>query len=209
MLECVYNSSNKRKGPWDSGTVPRADGKPLDSPCTSILQGVEGKTLEEMGYQNAQAVYDISRTGRLAKKRGENLTVYAMAQLVLGYMAINTYDWDRARNQPPEKLRKANAPCRYYTLGWRAIADAYGMILLTPEQAMSENADKEIEKRENTIRKNISNAWLFLQERGVIKKLEPASLGKNAGFLLLLGDDEENLAVERWARQCLNLPMVW
>ena len=33
--------------------------------------------------------------------------------------------------------------------------------------------------------------------------------GKNAGFLLLLGDDEENLAVERWARQCLNLPMVW
>ena len=23
------------------------------------------------------------------------------------------------------------------------------------------------------------------------------------------GDDEENLAVERWARQCLNLPMVW
>lgn len=170
---------------------------------------MEGKTLEEMGYQNAQAVYDISRTGRLAKKRGENLTVYAMAQLVLGYMAINTYDWDRERNQPPEKLRKVNAPCRYYTLGWRAIADAYGMILLTPEQAMSDNADEEMEKRENTIRKNISNAWVFLQERGVIKKLEPASLGKNAGFLLMLGDDKENLAVERWARQCLNLPTIW
>ena len=165
--------------------------------------------MEEMGYQNAQAVYDISRTGRLAKKRGENLTVYAMAQLVLDYMAINTYDWDRACNQPPEKLRKINAPCRYYTKGWRAIADAYGMILLTPEQAMSENADEEMEKRENTIRKNISNAWLFLQERGVIKKLEPASLGKNAGFLLLLGDDKENRAVERWARQCLGLPMIW
>ena len=68
---------------------------------------------------------------------------------------------------------------------------------------------KEMKKRENTVKTNISNAWLFLQERGVIKKLEPASLGKNAGFLLLLGDDEENLAVERWARQCLNLPMVW
>lgn len=74
---------------------------------------------------------------------------------------------------------------------------------------MGENADKEMKKRENTVKTNISNAWLFLQERGVIKKLEPASLGKNAGFLLLLGDDEENLAVERWARQCLNLPMVW
>jgi len=83
------------------------------------------------------------------------------------------------------------------------------MILLTPEQSMGENADKEMKKRENTVKTNISNAWLFLQERGVIKKLEPASLGKNAGFLLLLGDDEENLAVERWARQCLNLPMIW
>ena len=81
------------------------------------------------------------------------------------------------------------------------------MMLLTPEQAMSEDADKEMAKRENTIRKNISNAWLFLQERGVIKKLEPASLGKNAGFLLLIGDDEENRAVEWWARQCLGLPM--
>ena len=74
---------------------------------------------------------------------------------------------------------------------------------------MGENADKEMKKRENTVKTNISNAWLFLQERGVIKKLEPASLGKNAGFLLLLGDDEENLAVERWARQCLGLPMIW
>lgn len=74
---------------------------------------------------------------------------------------------------------------------------------------MSENADNEMKKRENTVKTNISNAWLFLQERGVIKKLEPASLGKNAGFLLLLGDDEENRAVERWARQCLGLPMIW
>lgn len=37
--------------------------------------------------------------------------------------------------------------------------------------------------------------------------VSPASLGKNAGFLLLIGDDEENRAVERWARQCLGLPM--
>ena len=72
---------------------------------------------------------------------------------------------------------------------------------------MSADADKIMRKREETAKTNISNAWLFLQERGVIKKLEPASLGKNAGFLLLLGDDEENRAVERWARQCLGLPM--
>ena len=61
-----------------------------------------------------------------------------------------TYDWDRERNQPPEKLRKVNAPCRYYTLGWRAIADAYGMILLTPEQSMGENAIRDEEAREHS-----------------------------------------------------------
>lgn len=165
--------------------------------------------MEDMGYQNTQALYDLNRTGRLAKKRGDNLTCYTTAQLAISFMCSMTYDWDRERNQPPEKLRKVNAPCRYYTLGWHAIADAFGMILLTPEQSMGENADKEMKKRENTVKTNISNAWLFLQERGVIKKLEPASLGKNAGFLLMLGDDEENLAVERWARQCLGLPMIW
>ena len=165
--------------------------------------------MKPMGYKNTDAFYELASKGRLAYQRGDNIGVYAMAQLVLAYMCDQTYDWDRERNQPPEKLRKVNAPCRYYTLGWRAIADAFGMILLTPEQSMGENADKEMKKRENTVKTNISNAWLFLQERGVIKKLEPASLGKNAGFLLLLGDDEENLAVERWARQCLNLPMVW
>ena len=164
--------------------------------------------MEDMGYKNAQAVYNLNRTGKLAKKRGDNLSCYATAQLVLSYMAITTYDWDTERNQPPEKLRKVNAPCRYYTMGWRAIADAYGMVLLTPEQAMSADANKLMRKRENTIKTNISNAFVFLQERGVIKKLEPASLGRNAGFLLLLGTPEENKAIERWARQCLNLPMI-
>lgn len=83
------------------------------------------------------------------------------------------------------------------------------MVMLTPEQAMSEDADKIMRKRELNAKKQFSDAAVWLQERGVIKKLEPASLGKNAGFLLLLGNDEENLAVERWARKCLNMPMVW
>ena len=74
---------------------------------------------------------------------------------------------------------------------------------------LSADANKLMRKRENTIKTNISNAFVFLQERGVIKKLEPASLGRNAGFLLLLGTPEENKAVEQWARQCLNLPMIW
>ncbi len=50
--------------------------------------------------------------------------------------------------------------------------------------------------RENSIQKSISDAWVFLRDRGIIKTIEPASLGKNAGFLLLLGDDAENAAVD-------------
>ena len=165
--------------------------------------------MEDMGYKNAQAVYNLNRTGRLAKKRGDNLSCYATAQLVLSYMAITTYDWDTERNQPPEKLRKVNAPCRYYTMGWRSFSNDHAMVILTPEQAMSKDADKIMAKRELNAKKQVSDAFVFLQERGVIKKLEPASLGRNAGFLLLLGTPEENKAVEQWARQCLNLPMIW
>lgn len=165
--------------------------------------------MKPMGYKNTDAFYDLASKGRLAYQRGDNLGVYAMAQLVLVYMCDQTYDWDRDHNQPPEKLRKAGAPCRYYTLGWRAFSDDHGMVMLTPKQAMSEDADKIMHKRELNAKKQFSDAAIWLQERGIIKKLEPASLGKNAGFLLLLGDDKENRAVEQWARQCLNLPMVW
>ena len=165
--------------------------------------------MEPMGYRNTQAVYDTIRTGKLAYRRGKNFGINTFAELVLMYMANETYDWDRELNQPPEKLRGLNAPCRYYTLGWRAIADAYGMILLTPEQAMGSEAEDAMKRRERSAKKQISDAFIFLQERGVIKKLEPASLGKNAGFLLMLGDDAENRAVEQWARRCLNLPMIW
>lgn len=165
------------------------------------------ESMEPMGYRNTQAVYDTIRTGKLAYRRGKNFGINTFAELVLMYMANETYDWDRSANQPPEKLRKINAPCRYYTLGWRSIADDFGMIILTPEQALSGNAEETMKRRERNAKKQVSDAFIFLQERGVIKKLEPASLGKNAGFLLLLGDDEENHAVERWARQCLGLPM--
>ena len=34
--------------------------------------------MEDMGYQNTQALYDLNRTGRLAKKRGDNLTCYTL-----------------------------------------------------------------------------------------------------------------------------------
>ena len=79
------------------------------------------------------------------------------------------------------------------------------MVMLTPEQAMSADADKIMRRRELNARKQVSDAFVWLQGRGVIKKLEPASLGNNAGFLLLLGDDEENAEVEAYVRSKLRL----
>lgn len=40
---------------------------------------MEGKTVEPMGYRNTKAVYDLNMTGRLANRRGDNLSIYPMA----------------------------------------------------------------------------------------------------------------------------------
>lgn len=158
---------------------------------------------EQMGYQNAIRVFELSSTGRLAKPRGGKITINSTAMLVLEYMALNTYDWP-----PTDKLKKLDAPCRYYTLGWRSISTALGMTLLSVEQVQDPGTDvgKAMKARASTAQMRISQAWKFLQGQGLIKRLTPASLGRNAGYLLLLGDDSENRAVEAWARQCLNLP---
>ena len=115
-----------------------------------------------MGYKNMQAVYDVNRAGRMAIRRGDNMTLNKNAELVLMFMASQTYDWDSENNCPPKKLMDKQVPCRYYTLGWRAISDALGMVMLTPEQAMGGNAEAKMKTRENSIQKSISDAWVFL-----------------------------------------------
>lgn len=162
--------------------------------------------MEDMGYRNTTAVYELNRRARLAWKRGRNVGTNSLAELVLLYMADRTYDWDSQRNEPPADAKAKQYPCRYYTLGWRQIASDLGMVLLTPEQAADEHAAESMRRREDTAKRQISDAWAFLRERGVLERLQPASLGRNAGWLLLLGDESENRAVERWARECLGLP---
>lgn len=71
------------------------------------------------------------------------------------------------------------------------------------------DAQEYIEKRKGAANQEFKRSITTLKDWGVIKQLEHAKNGNPAGYLLLLGDDEENLAVERWARQCLNLTMVW
>lgn len=165
---------------------------------------------EPMGYKNQSAVYRLSRQGRLAKPRGGKLTVNTMAMNVLLYMAHNTYDWDPDANRPVDGV-PSGVPCRYYTKGWRSVAEDLGMMILSDVQLLNgtaDDADTALEARARTAQTRISAAWKFLRDQGLIKQLVPASLGKNAGYLLLLGDDKENRAVERYARECLGLPFM-
>ena len=168
--------------------------------------------MEKMGYRNAGAVYELSRAGKLLKPRGGKVTVNTMAELVLVDMALSSYDWDREHQEPIRDAKAKGYPCRYYTKGWKTLAEDHGMMALSPEQVIGkpeEEVEAAMKAREGTAKARIVQAWKFLRDRGLIKCLQPATLGKNAGYLLLLGDDEENRAVERWARQCLNLPMIW
>lgn len=168
--------------------------------------------MEKMGYRNAGAVYELSRAGKLLKPRGGKVTVNTMAELVLVDMALSSYDWDREHQEPIRDAKAKGYPCRYYTKGWKTLAEDHGMMALSPEQVIGkpeEEVEAAMKAREGTAKARIVQAWKFLRDQGLIKRLQPATLGKNAGYLLLLGDDEENRAVERWACQCLNLPMIW
>lgn len=168
--------------------------------------------MEKMGYRNAGAVYELSRAGKLLKPRGGKITVHTMAELVLIDMALSSYDWDSEHKEPSRDAKAKGYPCRYYTKGWKTLAEDHGMMALSPEQVIGkseEEVEAAMKAREGTAKARIIQAWKFLRDQGLIKCLQPATLGKNAGYLLLLGDDEENRAVERWARQCLGLPMIW
>lgn len=157
---------------------------------------------EEMGYQNVNRVYELSRTGRLAKPRGGKITLDSTAMHALLFMAHSSYDWPLSKS-----LADNMVPARLYTLGWRGIAEALGMTLLSFEQLQSgEDADAMKLARERTAKNRITVAFKDLAERGLIKQLYPQSLGKNAGYLLLIGDHAENREVEAWARKCLGLP---
>ena len=109
--------------------------------------------MENMGYKNMQAVYDVNRAGRMAIRRGDNMTLNKNAELVLMFMASQTYDWDSENNCPPKKLVDKKVPCRYYTLwmaGYLRLAwngDAYSR---TGDGC---NAEAKMKTRENSIQK--------------------------------------------------------
>ena len=166
--------------------------------------------MEKMGYRNFNAIRQLGQMGKFSKMRADGtLSTSNSALLLLTYMASVTYDWDTERNCPTADAKAKGYPCRYYKRGAETFAYDYGKLGISPEQAMSENAQEYIEKRKGAANQEFKRSITTLKDWGVIKQLEHAKNGNPAGYLLLLGDDEENRAVERWARQCLGLPMVW
>lgn len=167
--------------------------------------------MDIVGYKNIELVYEAAQNGRLGKpsKDGGVLT-YDLALNFLTYMALNVYDWP-----PVGKLKALNRPCRYYTLGDRSFIVASGMAYL-PEMTDLDSVGQLHglqQKRYNSAVTRVKRARRFLVEQGLLKQLEAPTIRvgeksqtvSNGGYLLLLGDDEENKAVEQWARRCLNL----
>lgn len=152
-----------------------------------------------MGYNNVNAVYASARQGKLLKTRQDGKkTTDTTALIVLIDMASHVYDW------PPTKKQQDNLiPVRLYELGWREIAEDLGM--LAAKDLAAPDAEEQIRSRELTSKNRVTRAWKFLTERGLIKQIYPAVQGRNAGYLLLIGDPAENREVEAWARKCLGL----
>lgn len=161
-----------------------------------------------MGYTNSEAVYRLAGEGRFLELKDGQMRLNVFALQVLAYMAHVTYDWDGENGRPPAKNVRAGRACRYYSLGWRNVSEGLGMVSLPPDQVMGmspEGIEDALDSRSLTARNRISLAWRFLCGQGVLKKIRRSTVSRNAGYLLMLGDDAENAAVERWARKCLAL----
>lgn len=156
--------------------------------------------MERMGYRNVALVYQKAGEGRLLSRRGDGVWSLDLFPLtVLAYMALKTYDY------PKDDAQNPYVPARYYAMGWREIADGLGITRF--DSALAEKyGDREMaSRRESTAKSRISRAWANLAKRGLIRRLVPASLGDPAGYLLLLGDDEENAKVTSEAMDVLGI----
>lgn len=118
-------------------------------------------------------------------------------------MARHTYDWE-----PTARQRINHVPCRLYERGIMFIADSQGYGKLSAKESL-EAAGKPGEKSRIQCKRLESGAEAaskdvrFLIECGFVKQLRPQRLGRNASYLLLLGDSEENRLVEDWAWECI------
>lgn len=156
--------------------------------------------MEQLGYRNVGLVYERAEEGRLLTKREDGVWALDLFPLtILTYMALRTYDFPKDKDQSPY------VPSRYYSMGWRNIAEDLGLLRYDGTMGKRYGYETMGKKRENTARTRISRAWVYLMKHGLIKRLVPASLGHTAGYLLLLGDDDENVQAEADAREILGI----
>lgn len=159
--------------------------------------------MEGMGYNNARKVYALAAQGRFNRERDGIPVVNSLALQMMVYMALTATDVEGADDETPPRV---------YWAGWSKMANELGMTPGVDDFMNPDLTDKDIEatitRRKNTARNRLSQTARWLRERGLLKLLVPANsfLGRNAAWLLLLGDDAENRDVEAWARRCLGLP---
>ena len=159
--------------------------------------------MDGMGYRNAQKVYALASQGRLNRERDGVPVVNSLALHMMLYMALTATDLESADD---------NNPPRVYWAGWSKMANELGMTPGVDDFMNPDLTDKGIEttiiRRKNTARNRLSQTARWLRERDLLKLLVPANsfLGRNAAWLLLIGDPAENREVEAWARRCLGLP---
>lgn len=159
--------------------------------------------MDGMGYRNAKKVYALASQGRLNRERDGVPVVNSLALHMMLYMALTATDLEAADD---------NNPPRVYWAGWSKMAEELGMTPGVKDFLDPDLTDSEIKaiivRRKNTARNRLSQTARWMRENGLIKQLVPANsyLGRNAAWLLLLGDDAENREVEAWARRCLRLP---
>lgn len=157
--------------------------------------------MEFMGFRNTASALQKAEDGYLLKLREDDrYGMDSFAMNVLLYMAAKTYDW------PKDDTSNPSIPSRYYDQGWRTIAKGLGLLFIgAPADATDELKRSLSKKRQATAKNRISRAWTFLADAMLLTRIKPASLGDNAGYVLLLGDDEENTEVVDDAKSLLGL----
>ena len=147
--------------------------------------------MDFVGFRNTTLAIKKAGDGGTLKLRNDDVFgIDSFATLVLLYMAAKTYDYPKDENQNP------SIPARYYDQGWKTIAEGLGLLYAAVNKNTTDSEEAAlIKKRKATAKNRISRAWTFLAKKNLLIQLKPPSLGGNAGYVLLLGDDEENKEV--------------
>lgn len=158
---------------------------------------------EIMGKGNLWLASDLQPRIMRTTRGLRSPNTHAFSTLIV--MARNTYDW-----KPTARQYANHVPCRLYERGLEFIAQkqGYGQLsAMESFEAAQKGPGAELEReltRVGSGTQSASNDMKDLIDCGLVKQLRPQRLGKNASYLLLIGDDAENREVEDWALECIH-----